>query len=290
MSEFYYRTESGSFGPVDAATLKTLAQKGAIKSGDEICKLDDGKWFKADRVKELKIIFQQQTSDQTYVNKAITTSLPGIDAFNVESATWNPPPPPHPRGLAINPNDKRPFCLNCNAHVSPQVVGGSKNVGPTLYYDAPGDVDYIRHQSMQTRELFCTNCGDKAYPINQCKTCRCLVPVSTEYHRTSGWSWDESPMGFCLFCKSQLLGPAKSACFIATAAYGSPEEADVKSLRYFRDIYLKNNTIGRMFITAYESISPNLVPAVKENNDLRISIRFILHKVVCLLRRFRLTE
>ncbi len=45
-------------------------------------------------------------------------------------------------------------------------------------------------------------------------------------------------------------------CFIATAAYGSPFESQVKLLREFRNKYLLTNTVGRTFVRFYYAVSP----------------------------------
>jgi len=45
-------------------------------------------------------------------------------------------------------------------------------------------------------------------------------------------------------------------CFIATAAYGSPYAQEVELLRQFRDLRLRESTLGRLAIRAYESTSP----------------------------------
>lgn len=50
-----------------------------------------------------------------------------------------------------------------------------------------------------------------------------------------------------------------SACYVATAVYGSYECPEVWTLRRFRDFVLDNSWYGRLFIRTYYAISPVLV-------------------------------
>jgi hypothetical protein len=45
-------------------------------------------------------------------------------------------------------------------------------------------------------------------------------------------------------------------CFIATAAFGSPMEEQVKILRDFRDRFLLTNSVGKVFVDIYYACSP----------------------------------
>ena len=53
------------------------------------------------------------------------------------------------------------------------------------------------------------------------------------------------------------------ACFIATAAYGSKDQADVATLRRFRDRVLAPSAAGRAFIAAYYAVSPPVADAIR---------------------------
>ncbi len=70
-------------------------------------------------------------------------------------------------------------------------------------------------------------------------------------------------------------GGTKS-CFIATAAYGSPMESDVRYLRAFRDQYLNTNSAGRWFVKKYYRYSPVLASSIKQDEALRNMVRMIL--------------
>jgi hypothetical protein len=69
-------------------------------------------------------------------------------------------------------------------------------------------------------------------------------------------------------------------CFIATAAYGSPFDPHVATLRIFRDRFLLTNKLGRSFVQLYYRYSPPIADFVAHHNVLRFVVR------ICLLPAF----
>ena len=67
-----------------------------------------------------------------------------------------------------------------------------------------------------------------------------------------------------------------SGCFIATAAYGSPMEAHVKTLRDFRDHFLATNSPGKIFLHLYYRYSPPIAHYIQYHSILRFVIRWAL--------------
>jgi hypothetical protein len=63
----------------------------------------------------------------------------------------------------------------------------------------------------------------------------------------------------CPYCGAKNPHYAKKGCYIATAVYGSYNCPQVWTLRRYRDTYLKQRLMGRVFISCYYKISPYLV-------------------------------
>lgn len=56
----------------------------------------------------------------------------------------------------------------------------------------------------------------------------------------------------------QKFATVEGLCFVATAAYGAPWATRVQALRWFRDLYLKSNPVGRALVRFYYDTSPPL--------------------------------
>ncbi len=176
----------------------------------------------------------------------------------------------------MNIFDPRPYCLRCRQHVSPQLVSTTKTVGPTMFFDTGGPVDFIRKNSQSMVHKHCSICGGEVCSVQHCPNCRCVTPANIEYHRYSGFSWEQAPMGFCSRCRTQVSGPAKSDCFIATAAYGSTLAPEIQRLRHFRDNSLMLHPLGRLFVDCYYRTSPPIANLVGRSAILRSITRFAI--------------
>ena len=75
-------------------------------------------------------------------------------------------------------------------------------------------------------------------------------------------------------------GGGGGGCFIATAAYGSYLEPDVKVLRDFRDKYLITNPVGKVFVKLYYTYSPPVAEFIREHEILRLITRLFLTPIV----------
>jgi len=69
-------------------------------------------------------------------------------------------------------------------------------------------------------------------------------------------------------------------CFIATAAYGTPWEPNVVSLRKFRDDWLLTNAPGRAFVAFYYRNSPPIADWIAEREWARALTRGVLTPLV----------
>lgn len=81
-------------------------------------------------------------------------------------------------------------------------------------------------------------------------------------------------------CEVDIGTVGASGCFIATAAYGSPFEPHVQSLRQFRDRYLEQTAAGRAFIRLYYQHSPPLAQFIAAHPFLRPPVRWVLTPIV----------
>ncbi|MCK5902336.1 MAG: tandem-95 repeat protein [Cocleimonas sp.] len=71
-----------------------------------------------------------------------------------------------------------------------------------------------------------------------------------------------------------------SACFIATAAFGSYLNADVEVLRDFRDQYLLIHPLGKQMVTFYYRNAPPIAHYIAERESLRHISRWLLTPVI----------
>lgn len=78
---------------------------------------------------------------------------------------------------------------------------------------------------------------------------------------------------------------SNGACFIATAAYGTPMAEQVRYLRAFRDEYLLTNRVGRWFVAQYYEFSPAFANYLWQHNDLRALVRTALSPLVWLSKK-----
>ena len=71
-------------------------------------------------------------------------------------------------------------------------------------------------------------------------------------------------------------------CFIATAAYGSPLDSHVDTLRSFRDHYLETNPLGSAFVSLYYKISPPMADFIDKHPSLKPMVRVALIPAVAM--------
>ncbi len=82
-----------------------------------------------------------------------------------------------------------------------------------------------------------------------------------------------------------LIASSTSRCFIATAAYGTPEEPEVMVLRHFRDETLLKSKAGQAFVDGYYEISPPIADYIRDKESLRAVVRVSLAPVIYVLKK-----
>ena len=70
------------------------------------------------------------------------------------------------------------------------------------------------------------------------------------------------------------------ACFIATAAYGSPLAAEVQMLRGVRDSLLRKSVLGELAVEAYYTFGPAAAGVISESELLRATARELIAPIV----------
>jgi hypothetical protein len=79
-------------------------------------------------------------------------------------------------------------------------------------------------------------------------------------------------------------GSSSGPCFIATAAYGTPQAGEISVLRHFRDKYLLTNRLGAAFVRAYYRLSPPIARFITAHEPVRAAVRAVLTPIVALAR------
>jgi hypothetical protein len=77
----------------------------------------------------------------------------------------------------------------------------------------------------------------------------------------------------------------RSACYIATMAYGSYEHPQVIQLRKFRDEILLKSFLGMSFVDFYYWFSPKLVKQLEGYKFMNALIRKLLDRFICLIAK-----
>lgn len=98
---------------------------------------------------------------------------------------------------------------------------------------------------------------------------------------------------YCAFCEQDLSKfrdkmekeERSKACFIATAAYGTPFAKEIDVLRDWRDKSLKTNFLGKAFVNIYYTLSPPIARFIARRKGLRKIVRLVLKPVVGFLRK-----
>jgi hypothetical protein len=76
-----------------------------------------------------------------------------------------------------------------------------------------------------------------------------------------------------------------TACFVATAAYGTPLASEIDALRRFRDRQLSATAPGRAFVAAYQKYGPRAARVIAGHEDLRGWVRGLLAPLIAIVRR-----
>lgn len=144
---------------------------------------------------------------------------------------------------------------------------GSLAAGKSIAVEAVSDA-FANNRDRSVTLLFAASSSDTDYATssNQVTIERSLPALQKCPSFDEGWDDAIAASGF--------------ACFIATAAYGSPLEPHVVALREFRDRYLERSALGRAFIRFYYHHSPPIAAVIAQHKWLRVFVRVLLTPLV----------
>ena len=111
----------------------------------------------------------------------------------------------------------------------------------------------------------CPHCGRKMVPriVFERKP---AFSVSTPYTNRPAYS-------ICPFCMQVYSRAVTTACFVATAVYGSYHHPCVVALRRFRDQKLLRTAWGRAFVCLYYKLSPPFARFLSHRRIPRLIVR-----------------
>ncbi len=70
------------------------------------------------------------------------------------------------------------------------------------------------------------------------------------------------------------------ACFIATAAFGTPMAQEINTLRRFRDVEMEPSLIGRHLVYLYYDVSPPIARVISRSKNMRSFVRLNLKPII----------
>ncbi|NLO38709.1 MAG: type II secretion system protein [Ruminiclostridium sp.] len=92
--------------------------------------------------------------------------------------------------------------------------------------------------------------------------------------------WEGSTIRYQRTSPESPMPTDVSRCFIATAAYDSPDDTSVMLLRRFRDEVLLTNAVGRTFVDFYYRVSPPIAEYISQSELLKYIVRAFLTPIV----------
>jgi hypothetical protein len=120
----------------------------------------------------------------------------------------------------------------------------------------------------EVRDYRCDKCNE---PLKWYRCCYCSMFMRADAEKKVGDDDNDLPVYAHRSCYE-----ARHACFIATAAMGSPLVSDVKVLTEFRDQHLMKTAIGKRLVRLYERISPGAAALISRNRTLQVLARILL--------------
>jgi hypothetical protein len=139
--------------------------------------------------------------------------------------------------------------------VARRIRSKSVTIGATNYF-----YSYLQLQPGQSYDLFYANHSNKSLSLSPVPT-----RASDLFTDVSG---ETTPTGSVPVVFASRAGGG-GGCFLASAAFLGPDGPEVKLLSRFRDQFLLTHPIGRAFVGAYYTYSPQVAQKIQESRSLR---------------------
>lgn len=109
-----------------------------------------------------------------------------------------------------------------------------------------------------------------------------LLPATTYYVAVRAYDScrNYGPIEVMQFTTEDRTGGEVDACFVATAAFGTPMANDVQLLRRFRDVALRSNVLGELAVETYYTFGPGLAAFIGDSDVLRTTARSALQPII----------
>jgi tetratricopeptide (TPR) repeat protein len=109
-------------------------------------------------------------------------------------------------------------------------------------------------------------------------------PSVRKYYKKSFDDRKNEILGYIESSKKGMTNPVSSPCFIATEVYGE-SSYQVSILKKWRDEYLLNKILGRVFVKIYYFFSRKLICIIHNNKSLRKFFRIFIDILIKLIRK-----
>lgn len=119
-----------------------------------------------------------------------------------------------------------------------------------------------------------------------------LLPQTTYYVGVRAFDdcKNYGPLVTTVFTTPDRTTGEVDACFVATAAYGTPMANEVSYLRSFRDGILRQSVLGELFVETYYTVGPAFSTTIDHSDVLRQAARTELAPLVDLVRGLKVEE
>jgi YVTN family beta-propeller protein len=182
-----------------------------------------------------------------------------------------------PNGIAITPNGEFVFISNTLADTISTIQTSNNTIINTIGLDAGSNPSGVS-VTPDGKFIYVTNTATNTVSVIRISDNSIIATVNVGNSPISLGNFigdvPDPPTGAVLY------SGGGSGCFIATAAFGSQKEQNVRILQEFRDIVLLSHPLGEFIVSLYYRISPPIADFIRDRNTLRAWVRLCLLPLV----------